>query len=249
LISNNTEEVVMRKSQNCTTQLAASLRELADMGSAVDLSAADTKDEPADIEINQVGGVYDPRIFGLPNGSTGYMFYLVVTNQTSRTIYSRDVKLRMFWQDSLFQWMRDPLETRSSEVYRFPGSGSPELPRDLVLNHVLLEGGALTPRLPLEGWLLATGGRMPEKLRDRQGLDMTLAILASNGVEYTETIRLWAERLAAKPKFATRGKANLFEEPLGHHRLSGRLQPARRFHDLEIGKPAPGPRRTSQFTT
>lgn len=221
----------MQINQNCAMQLAASLRELADMGSAVDLSAADTKDEPADIEIEQVGGVYDSRIFGLPNGLTGYMFYLVVTNQSSRTIYCRDVELRMLWEDSLFQWMRDLRETRSSEVYRFPGSGSPELPRDQVLNHVLLEGKALTPRRPLEGWLLATGGRMPESLRDRQGLDTTFAILASNGVEYTETIRLWTERLAVKPKFATRGKSNLFEEPLD---VTNLLVAARNQHSVSM---------------
>jgi len=40
-IADETEEVVMQKNQNRATQLAASLRELADMGSAVDLSAAD----------------------------------------------------------------------------------------------------------------------------------------------------------------------------------------------------------------
>jgi hypothetical protein len=58
---------------------------------------------------------------------------------------------------------------------------------------------------------------MPESLRDRQGLDVTLAINASNGVEDTETIRLWTERLAVKPKVTTRRKSNLFEEPLGRH--------------------------------
>jgi hypothetical protein len=240
----------MQKNRKCAKRLAASLRELANLGSSVDLSAADTKDEPADIEIEQVGGIYESRIFELPNGLTGYMVNVAVTNQTSRTIYCRDVELHMFWEDSLFQWMPDPRETRGSEAYRFPGRGSPELPRDQVINHVLLEVGALTPKRPWEGWLLATGRPMPETLRDRQGLDATLAIFASNRVEYTESVRLWTERLAVKPKFATRGKSNLFEEPLGRHRPSGRCsQSFRGFHELEIGKPAPGPRRASPFMT
>jgi hypothetical protein len=66
-------EDVMGNNQNSARQLAASLRELADMGSAVDLSAPDTytKDEPADIEIEQVGSVQESRIFDLANGLTG----------------------------------------------------------------------------------------------------------------------------------------------------------------------------------
>ncbi len=211
----------MQNNRNCTKRLAASLRELASLGSSVDLSAADTEDGAADIEIEQAGGISESRIFELPNGLTGYMLYLVVTNQTSRAMYSRDVTLRVLWEDSLFQWIPDPREMGNSESYRFPGKGSPEFPREQVLNHVLLEGRALTPRRPWEGWLLATGRPMPEQpLRDRQWLDATLAILASNRVEYFETIRLCTERLALKPKFALRVKGNLFEESDGLPRPS-----------------------------
>jgi hypothetical protein len=212
-------EVVMQKNQNGTARLAVSLRELANQGSSVDLSVAGTKkDEPTGIEIEQVGGILESSIFELPGGLTGYMVCVAVTNQTSQTIYCRDVELRMFWEDSLFQWMADPRETRGPESYRFPGRGSPELPRDQVINHVLLEDGALTPRRPLEGWLLATGRPMPDTLRDRQGLDATLAIYASNRIEYMETIHLWTERLPVKPKFASRGNTTCLENLLevGH---------------------------------
>lgn len=242
----------MQKNQNCATQLAASLRELADTGSAVDPSAADTdtKDEPADIEIEQVASVHESRIFDLANGLTGYMFYSRVTNQTSRVICCDELDLCVFWEDSLFQWMPDPLETRGSEFYRFPGRGSHDLPRDQVLNHLLLERRPLPPRRPLEGWLLATGRPMPESLRDRQVLNTTLAIYASNGVEYTETIRLWIERLAVKPKYPTTGKSNLFGELLERPERSGIYsQSAQRPDELRIGKPATGPRQTRPFTT
>jgi hypothetical protein len=238
--------VVMQKNQNCAGRLAVSLRELADQGSLVDLSAAGTKkDEPTGIEIEQVGGVLESSIFELRGGLTGYMVCVAVTNQTSQTIYCRDVELRVFWEDSLFQWMLDPRETRGSERYRFPGRGSPELPRDQVINHVLLEGGALTPKHPLEGWLLATGRPMPENVRNRQTLDATLAIYASNRIEYTETIRLWTERLAIKPKFAPRGKYNLFGEPVGDG-PSGHVSPSDRCFD--DGKAARERGRASQLT-
>jgi hypothetical protein len=76
---------------------------------------------------------------------------------------------------------------------------------------------------------------MPESLRDRQVLDTTLAIYASNGVEYTETVRLLTERLAIKPRFAPRGKSNLFEKPPARHKPSGSCsQSAQCFHDLEV---------------
>ncbi len=229
----------MQNNRNCAKRLAASLRELANLGSSVDLSAADTEDEAADIEIEQGRGILESRIFELPSGLTGYMVYLVATNQTSQTIYCCDVEVRVFWEDPLFQWIPDPRETRGSEVYRFPGRGSPEFPRDQVINHVLLDVGALTPRRPLEGWLLATGWPMPDSLRDMRGLEATLAILASNGVEYTETIRLCTERLAVKPKFTTRENSSLFE-PLGRHKPSDRCsQSVWGFRGLEVGKPAP----------
>lgn len=210
----------MQRNRDCSERL----RELANLGSPVDVSVADIENESAHIETEQVGGVYDSRIFELPHGLTGYMVYVVVTNQTSRTIYCRDVELRVFWEDSLFQWLPDPRKTQCSEAYRFPGTGSPEFPRNQVINHVLLENGALTPRRPWEGWLLATGRPMPDTLRDTQGLDATLAILPSNHAEYTATIRLWTERLAVKPRCSTSGTSNLLEGPLGRHRPFDRNQ-------------------------
>ena len=222
-------EVAMQNNRNCANRLAALLKELANVGSSVDLSAADTEDEAPDIEIEQAGGILESSIFELRSGLTGYMVYVVVTNQTAQTIYCRDLQIRVPWEDSLFQWMQDPRETRGSEVYRFPGKGSPEFPRDQVINHALLDVRALTPRRPLEGWLLATGGPMPGTLRDRQELDAILAIFASSHVEYTATVRLWTERLAVKPKFATRGNSELFEGPLGQ----GLRFQARRYDPLE----------------
>jgi hypothetical protein len=237
----------MQKNQNYAARLAVSLRELADQGSSVDLSVAGTKkDEPAGIEIEQVGGILESSIFQLPGGLTGYMVCVAMTNQTSQTIYCRDVEIRVPWEDSLFHWMPDPRETRGSKAYRFPGRGSPEFPRDQVINHVLLEGGALTPRRPLEGWLLATGRPVPDSLRDRQGLDATLAIHASNRIEYTETIHLWTERLAVKPKLAPRGKGILLGEPVGGGASRHISQSERCFDD---GKAVRERERASQLTT
>lgn len=243
-------EVVMQNNRNFAKRLATSLKELADLGSSVDLSVPDIEDEATDILIEQGGGIVDSRIFELPSGLIGYMIYVAITNLRSRPIYVRDVELRDLWYDELFYWMSDPHETRKPDSYRFPGKGSPELPREQVLNHFLFDGGALTPRRPREGWLLATGRPMPKSLHDRQGLDSTLAILTSNGAEYTQKIHLCVERLAVKPKFAARGTSNLFEKCVEQHQSSGHLSPSiTEFCDLEIGGSKPGSAPTGQFTT
>jgi hypothetical protein len=213
----------MRETRN-HSNLAASLRECAALGSPVDLSAADIEDEHGGIEIEQSGGILESSIFELPGGLTGYMVYLVVTNQTSRTIYCRDVELRVFWEDSMFQWIPDPRKMQGYEEYRFPGRGSPEFPREQVINHALLNNGALTPRRPWEGWLLATGSPMPDSVRDAQELAATLAILGSNRAEYTATIRLRTERITVKPKCPTSSTSHLFEGSCGRHRSFDRIQ-------------------------
>jgi hypothetical protein len=87
---------------------------------------------------------------------------------------------------------------------------------------------------------------MPENVRNRQTLDATLAIYASNRIEYTETIRLWTERLAVKPRFAPSGKYNLFGEPAGGGPSSYISQSDRCFDD---DKPVRERERASQLTT
>jgi hypothetical protein len=243
-------EVVMQNSRNRAKRLAASLKELADLGSTVDLSAADIEDEATDILIEQGGGIVESRIFELPSGLIGYMIYVAITNLRSRPIYVRDVELRDLWQDDLFYWMADPRETRKLDSYRFPGKGSPELPREQVLNHFLFDGEAFTPKRSREGWLLATGRPMPESLRDRQGLDATLAILTATGAEYTQGIHLCVERLAVKPKFAATRNSNLFEKPVEQHLASSHLSPSvAGFRHVKIGGSTPGSEPTGQFTT
>ena len=178
------------------------------------------------------------------------MIYLAITNLRSRPIYVRDVELRGLWHDELFYWMSDPQDTRKPDSYRFPGKGSPELPREHVLNHFLFDGGALTPRRCREGWLLATGRPFPKSVRDRQGLDATLAILTSTGAEYTQNIHLCAERLAVKPEFANTRNSNLFERQTEQHQASSHLSPSvAEFPDLEIGSSTPGSGPAGQFAT
>jgi hypothetical protein len=241
-------EVVMQNNRNRAKRLAASLKELADLGSSVDLSVADIENEAPDVLIEQGGGIVESTVFELRSGLVGYMIYVAITNLRSRPIYVRNVELRDLWHDELFYWMSDPRE--SPDSYRFPGTGSPELPRDQVLNHFLFDGGVLTPRRPLEGWLLATGSPMPKDLRDRQGLGPTLAILTSTGVEYSQSIRLCVERLAVKPKFALTRNSTLFEKQVEQHQASGHLSPSvAGFRDVKIEGSTPGSEPTGQFTT
>jgi hypothetical protein len=214
-------------------RLETTLRQLAAVGSMVDFSVAKIPEENAEVEIHLVGGIHDSLVCELPDGRAGYILDLEIVNQTSKTIHCSQTELRMPWQDAFFNWLPDPKHTgRSFSYFRrkrngrcervdavsasycFSGGGSLEYPRNLVLNHILLQGCALLPRCPLKGLLLATGGPMPSDLRHGQWLRPTLAIISSSGVEYTASIFLWTERLAAKSKFATRGKSNLFDQPL-----------------------------------
>jgi hypothetical protein len=194
---------------------AASIRELADLGSRVDLSVADSPDEHVDLEIQQVGGIHESMIFELPSGLSGYMLDLAITNQASRRIYCVDLELRLPWDDSYFDWLRDPSETKHPEVYCFPGRGSLELPRAEVINHVLLSQRGLEQKRPVRGFLLATGGPMPNSLRHGQWIDATLAIEGADHVEYTEAIRLWTDRPEVKPNRAMR-KVDVYGNPIGY---------------------------------
>jgi hypothetical protein len=170
--------------------LAASLRDLAAVGSPVDLSVAEV-----DVEVEQVGGMHDTMVFDLEDGRTGYVLDLLITNQMPKPFRCRDIEPRMSWPNSEFEWLQDPKETeRDPHNYRFPGRAALELPRELALNHVLLGGGNLKPGCPKQGWFLGIGSPMPANLRHGAWVEMTLAIIAYDHAEYQATITLWVDR-------------------------------------------------------
>ena len=210
-------------------KLAESLKELAEAGSPVDISVADTDDQHSDVEINQVG---ESIVFDLRFGGTGYLLDLEIINQTSKTIYCSAMALRRLWEDILFEWLPDPKENprrlsyfrrkrnghrelvhATSENYCFCGGSQLEYPREVVLNHVLLKRGILAPGRPLKGLLLASGGPMPGELRHGQILEPTLTLISSTHIEYTAPLCLGIDRSQAKPKPERR--YTLREEPVG----------------------------------
>ena len=221
----------MRKTQD-NVRLGARLRELAAAGSTVDCSVARTPEENAEVEICQVGGVYESMVFELPDGRTGYILDLELRIRLRKQFTLPETELRMPWEDALFDWLPDPKETGRTVSYFVRKNGrrervdvafrvllffqrhTLEYPRELVLNHILLKGCALQPGCPLKGLLLATGGPMPHDLRHGQWLKPTLALIASNHREYTAQIRLWTERLEVDQKRATR-TPSLYRDPLG----------------------------------
>ena len=94
----------------------------------MDSSVAVTEVENQKVEIEQVGGIYESRIFELEDRRIAYMAYIAVTNRTSRAIDVVDVELRATWDDSLFQWLT-PLQVNTQDrkkrgssllVYQFP---------------------------------------------------------------------------------------------------------------------------------
>jgi hypothetical protein len=199
----------MQRTRN-HANFAASLRECAALGSSVDLSVADSVDEPVDIEIERIGGIHESSIFELSNGLTGCMLESSLTNQAKRRIYCPEIHIRLSWTDFRVDW-----EVGESDFYRFPGKNSLELPRDQVLNHVVLARSGLEPQRFHEGWFVATGGPMPETLRHGQLIDATLAITTSHHTECSAIFSLWTERLEDRPRRAER-KYDLFGEPVGH---------------------------------
>jgi hypothetical protein len=200
----------MRKTTLNAAKLKESLQELAQLGSPVDLSAAGAEFEPERVEIEQVGGIHDSRIFELQDGRIAFMADIAVTNQSTRAIDVVDIELRTDWGSSYWEWLT-PRWVRSQghakrdvgyKMYQFPGEGGLELEYDQVINQVLLERRRLPGKLRLQGWLLGVGGSMPTRLRHGQWLDLSLAIIGSDR-EYTTPIRLWTERLEARPKMAS----------------------------------------------
>lgn len=221
----------MRRTQD-SVRLGATLRDLAAVGSTVDLSVAAVLEENVKVEICQVGGVTESTVLELPDGRAGYIFDLEIINQTSETIYLSETELRLPWEDPLFDWLPDPKETERtisysrkkpngrrehvdvvSESYWFAGGAELEYPRELVLNHVLLQQCALPPRRPLKGLLLARGGPLPTNLRHGHWLKPTFALIASNHIEYAVEIQLWTNRLEVPKR--TKQTPNLYRDPVG----------------------------------
>ncbi len=197
------------------------LYELAQSGSPLDPSVAETEVENEKVEIDQVGGMIESQLFELEDGRVACRADIVVTNQTSRTIYVVDVELRVPWDNSLFKWLT-PLQVKSQgrakresaySVYQFPGKYGGELAYNEVINHLLLERKRLPAKLPLPGCLLGIGGLMPPGLRHGHLLDMTLTIVGSDHAEYSTTIHLWTDRLQARTKIA-KTRTPIFASPV-----------------------------------
>ena len=76
-----TEGELMNKTAS-NARLKASLEELAQLGSPVDLSVAVTEVENEKVEIEQVGGINESHLFELQDGRVACMADIAVTNQT-----------------------------------------------------------------------------------------------------------------------------------------------------------------------
>jgi hypothetical protein len=189
-------------------RLTDSLKELAALGSPVDLEAGLTESEPDQLEIVQCGGVNDNALLELDHGRIGYMLSVCVTNQTSRPTYIIDLDLRVAWDEQMFDWlMPRTIKTDSAkrqkrgsyQLYKFPGKNGLELPVSEVVNGALMRGQSLRPRRPVSGWLLATGGIMPQALLNGDRVNATLSITTSDHVEHCREVDLRVERRRSIP--------------------------------------------------
>ena len=178
------------------------LRDMAAMGVPLDRSV-----DGIDVEIEQVGGVADSIVFDLDDGRCGWMIDLLITNQTSRSIWVRDVDLRPRWPNPDFECLPDPKEVGGKPYYyyyRFPGKSAFEMPRDQVINHVLLHGRILKPGRPVEGWLLGIGNPKPATLLLGVHVEVELAIIAYDHSEYKEKIALWVDPVMTRQQGSSR---------------------------------------------
>src|SRR4051812_29869060 len=120
----------MKKVECRIMRLEDSLRELANLGSPVDLAVAATECARDQLEIEQFGNPEENKMFELEDGRTAYMLSVGLINQTSKTMYIDEVELQLPWEDRLFEWLpphtvtfkdRRTAKTSSYEQYKFPG--------------------------------------------------------------------------------------------------------------------------------
>lgn len=206
----------MGKTALTTAELRASLAELREAGSPVDVSVAAQISEREKVEIEQQGGIHDSMVLELEDGRVAVMADILVTNRTSRTINGIDIELEAPWGEKCWEWLMPTRkcvgrgkQSFSFQLYKFPGKGGWEFGSDDVINHRLIEVGKLPSGRPLSGWLMGIGGRMPAELCHGQWQDFSLAIFGPNHTEYRETIRLWTDRPKVLPKAVAPGMSVL----------------------------------------
>src|SRR5438067_2530781 len=216
----------MQKMECRIMRLEDSLKELANLGSPVDLAVVATESARDQLEIEQFGNPQDNKIFELEDGRTAYMLGVGLINQASKAMYIDDVELQLPWAERLFEWLlpktaifknRNKAKASSYERYKFPGKNGLELPIEEVINHALTPDTRLFPRRRVRGWLLATGGPMPKNLIQGAQIRSSLVITTSDHLEHREQILLWTERLQSRPTLPKR-RASLFEKPFAAER-------------------------------
>jgi hypothetical protein len=133
----------MNKAKSANHSQSLFVREMAAMGIPLDPSVV-----PVDVEIEQFGGMTDNMIFDLPDGRAGWSIGIRTTNRTTRPIEVCYIEPRPPWLNSEFELLPDPREVGNDPFnYHFPG-GVWALPREQVINHLLLDRGILQPGCP-----------------------------------------------------------------------------------------------------
>lgn len=216
------------------------LEQLASTGSPIDMRVANNLGCRM-LEICQTGGYYDSKIFELEDGRLGFMADLAFTNQSNRAMYVVNVELRSTAIDDWFEWLiprEFPFITKaeektSNQAYAFPGRLGLQLPFDDVLNHILLEEGVLSPKRPVEGWLLGVGGLIPSGLLNGRQIDVLITVIASDHSEYTSPLHLFVERNPSPRRVVKR--TSLFEQttPAASFSLDLSSEPREDDHSTE----------------
>ena len=127
------------------------------------------------------------------------MVYVVVTNQTAQTIYCRDLQIRVPGKTPCSNGCKIRARREALRYTAFLVKAQPEFPRDQVINHALLDVRALTPRRPLEGWLLATGGPCQEPCAIGKSLTRYLRSLRPVTLNTPQSVRCGLNALRSSP--------------------------------------------------
>ena len=150
---------------------------------------------PRGLHIRQVNGDLLNRAFDLECGLTGFMLDLEIASDVPGLVVIRDFELDLPWEDPLFHWLPDPVESAARWAeYKFPGTQL-VYPRNLVINHRTGARGKLGHGDILDGMLLGIGYEsIPECFRHGTSVDRMFSIVDQFGRRHPSEVSLWIDR-------------------------------------------------------
>ena len=141
------------------------------------------------------------------SAGTGFKINLVVTSKISGFAVS-GIELKLPWKHTHVQWLEDPkLIVSRSLCYRFFGTETLEIERELVLNHRLKVTRLFSRGESAEGFLLGIGSEpIPEEYPHGKMIPAFVVIYDQFARMCRVPVKLWADRSTRNTKSAQVGE-------------------------------------------